>query len=56
MALLRNNTVGSGTGGATTSSTSGYFPSGSFKQPIMPSDQKAKLLAMHRDSRANAGK
>ncbi|CAL8078809.1 unnamed protein product [Orchesella dallaii] len=57
MALLKNSTVGGGNSGTT--STANYaLTSSSFthqKQPIMPSDQKAKLLAMHRDSRANAG-
>jgi len=33
---------------------SGSFPH--YKHIMMPPDQKAKLLAMHRASRANAGK
>lgn len=42
-----------------TNDTSSYGLSGSFphyKHIMMPPDQKAKLLAMHRASRANAGK
>lgn len=64
MAFLKNGTIsgGGGGGGGSGTSTVGYnFPSGSFKHPKqpnanMPLDQKAKLLAMHRDGKANAGK